>query len=143
MTKHNIDSAIEQFLDQLSIETLSRAKELAPVDKGHLRQHTKLLDKRAGQRVIGTDKIIYYAKWVYYGTRPHTIKPKRKKALKTPYGVYKKVKHPGTKPNPYLENALAQLVANGTFARIVDDANFPEGVANELGLDKFAREWSK
>ena len=30
-------------------------------------------------------------------TRPHVIRPRRKKALKTPYGPKGKVNHPGTK----------------------------------------------
>jgi phage gpG-like protein len=46
-----------------------------------------------------------YAKWVEFGTKPHTILPKRRKALKIPtpegYIFRKRVSHPGSKPYPY------------------------------------------
>jgi len=47
-----------------------------------------------------------YAKFVEYGTKPHIIKPLRRKALKIPteqgYVFARKVKHPGSKPYPFL-----------------------------------------
>jgi hypothetical protein len=46
-----------------------------------------------------------YAKFVEFGTKPHTILPKRRKALKIPspegYIFRKKVSHPGSKPYPF------------------------------------------
>ncbi|ADO45309.1 hypothetical protein Hydth_0913 [Hydrogenobacter thermophilus TK-6] len=46
-----------------------------------------------------------YAKYVEFGTKPHTILPKRRKALKIPtaegYIFRKKGNHPGSKPYPY------------------------------------------
>jgi len=46
-----------------------------------------------------------YAKFVEFGTKPHTILPKRRKALKisTPKGYIfrKSVSHPGSKPYPF------------------------------------------
>jgi hypothetical protein len=46
-----------------------------------------------------------YAKYVEFGTKPHAILPKRRKALKIPtpegYIFRKKVNHPGSKPYPY------------------------------------------
>ncbi len=46
-----------------------------------------------------------YAKYVEFGTKPHIILPKRRKALKilTPEGYIfrKKVSHPGSKPYPF------------------------------------------
>jgi hypothetical protein len=46
-----------------------------------------------------------YAKWVEFGTKPHAILPKRRKALKIPtpegYIFRKKVSHPGSKPYPF------------------------------------------
>jgi hypothetical protein len=45
--------------------------------------------------------------WIYVidGTKPHIIRAKYKKALKTPYGAFKSVKHPGTKSNPFIDRA--------------------------------------
>jgi hypothetical protein len=46
-----------------------------------------------------------YAKYVEFGTKPHAILPKRRKALKIPtpegYIFRKKVSHPGSKPYPF------------------------------------------
>lgn len=59
--------------------------------------------------VIGTN--IEYASFIEYGTRAHEIRPINGKALKWkgPNGKYmfaKKVKHPGTKANPFLVPAF-------------------------------------
>jgi phage gpG-like protein len=46
-----------------------------------------------------------YAPYVEYGTRPHTIMPRNRKALKIPtrdgFIFRKRVSHPGSKPYPY------------------------------------------
>jgi len=46
-----------------------------------------------------------YARFVEFGTKPHVILPKRRKALKIPtpegYIFRKKVSHPGSKPYPF------------------------------------------
>jgi hypothetical protein len=46
-----------------------------------------------------------YAKYVEFGTKPHAILPKRRKALKIPtpegYIFRKRVSHPGSKPYPF------------------------------------------
>jgi hypothetical protein len=56
---------------------------------------------------IGTE--LDYAKFVIEGTRPHDIYPRDKKALFWPGARHPvtHVHHPGTKPNPFLEEALA------------------------------------
>jgi hypothetical protein len=69
-----------------------------------------------------------YAPFVEFGTKPHTIVPKDAKALYWPGAAHpvRKVNHPGTKPNQFMErivsksqdeinqqfgNALAQITA--------------------------------
>lgn len=56
---------------------------------------------------------VEYAEWVHDGTRPHTIRPRRAKALRFVVGgrvVYAKVvDHPGTKPRPFLDRALREV----------------------------------
>ncbi len=44
-----------------------------------------------------------YSSAVEYGTKAHTIRAKNKKVLKSKYGVFfgKKVRHPGTKAQPF------------------------------------------
>jgi hypothetical protein len=56
-----------------------------------------------------------YATMVHDGTRPHVIRPRRKKALrflwkkKGRWVVLKKVNHPGTKARPWLWRALVEI----------------------------------
>jgi hypothetical protein len=49
--------------------------------------------------------------YVLFGTQPHEIRAKNAGALKTPYGLFKKVNHPGTKPNDFLGRGLLDTVA--------------------------------
>jgi HK97 gp10 family phage protein len=57
---------------------------------------------KAGQR---------YGVYVHEGTRPHVIMPRSKKALfwRGASHPVRKVRHPGTRANPFLTNALNQL----------------------------------
>lgn len=50
-----------------------------------------------------------YAPYVEFGTKPHVIVPKDKKALYWPGAAHPvmRVNHPGTKPNPYMERIVA------------------------------------
>ncbi len=50
--------------------------------------------------VVGTPEL--YGKYHQTGTDPYIIEPKTKKALKTPYGVFKKVHHTGLPARPFL-----------------------------------------
>lgn len=51
-----------------------------------------------------------YARPVYFGTKPHIIAPKVRKALRWPSGnefvFARMVRHPGTRPDPFLREAL-------------------------------------
>jgi len=101
----------------------------------------------AFEGVVGTNT--EYAPYVEFGTRPHEIRPKGKKALS--YGVYqirtkwlrsartlknskteqtgkvvvRSVKHPGTRPQPFLEPAFrngekeAEKIFNMAFERAI------------------------
>lgn len=50
-----------------------------------------------------------YAPYVEFGTKPHVIVPREKKALYWPGAAHpvRKVNHPGTKPNPFMERIIA------------------------------------
>ncbi len=50
--------------------------------------------------VVGTPEL--YGKYHQTGTDPYIIEPKTQKALKTPYGVFKKVHHTGLPARPFL-----------------------------------------
>lgn len=50
-----------------------------------------------GWAAVGTN-VLYAAIHQFGGkTRPHTIEPRNKKALRTPYGIFRRVHHPGSR----------------------------------------------
>lgn len=65
----------------------------------------------SGRAVIGTN--LQYAEMVSTGTRPHTISAAPGRALYWPGAAHpvRSVNHPGTRPNPYVDNALAGVGA--------------------------------
>ena len=74
----------------------------------------------AGGRAVGHDaNRAPHAVFVNFGTRPHEIRPKNKKALRWPtpdgFRFAKWVKHPGYRGDPYIikakDDALAQFDA--------------------------------
>ena len=121
------DKSIERFLDLAGEMLRADAVREAPVVEGRLRGDITVFPKRKGEVSVGNTALIEYAKYVYYGTKPHTIKPKKRKALKTPYGVFRSVNHPGTKPNPYLDRALQSMISSGRLNRLLD------GFTEEMG----------
>ena len=60
-----------------------------------------------GRVVVGTN--VQYARMVSEGTRAHRIEARNAKALFWPGAAHpvRSVRHPGTKPNPYVEEAVA------------------------------------
>lgn len=60
------------------------------------------------------DALAPYGKWVHDGSRPHTIKPKNRKALRWVKGsnfvFAKKVNHPGYKGDAFFELAVRDEV---------------------------------
>ena len=115
-----MQKAIKNFINRMANEIMVIAKNKAPVDTANLQGDIRVL-KNASESsltaVIGNTKEASYAKFVHFGTKPFTIKPKKKKALKTKFGVFKKVKHPGSKANPYFEKAVNSYTHSGEFSR--------------------------
>ena len=115
------EEAIAQFLRQGAEMLRTEATNNAPVITGRLRGDITVFPQTSPAEIsVGNTSLIDYAVYVYYGTKPHTIRPKKKKGLKTPYGIFKKVQHPGTKANPYLDDALESLVRSGKLERLLD-----------------------
>jgi hypothetical protein len=139
-----IDKKTQELLFRVGVEVANRAKVIAPIVSGNLRNDIQVFDDDLidGVIAIGNTQITPYAKFVHDGTKPYEIRPKRKKALKTPYGVYKKVNHPGIKANPYLEKALKDVVSSGVIEQIADAVALEDEVIKALNLDKFKSEWS-
>jgi len=97
------------------------------LSKRAVSRHTKTgrMERNLTKRVRGnTGEIFFlnqgmikggvnYALFVHYGTRPHSIYPKNKKALRWKSGgkfvFAKRVNHPGYKGDPFFDRVQAQL----------------------------------
>ena len=133
-----VDKELQDLLFRIATEVANRAKEIAPVVTGNLRNDIQVFDEHisSGFVEVGNTTIAPYAKAVHFGTKPYEIRPKRAKALKTPYGLYKKVKHPGIKANPYLEKALDDVNKDGSIDKIFDNfSEVEEMIIRKLGLN--------
>ena len=109
----NFNSALKRFLFRIGSGARYRAKQVAPYKTGNLKKDIQVFDERIDSFSIsvGNTKLAPYAKFVYFGTRPHVIKPKKMKALankKSGQIFGKSVNHPGTKANPYIEKAFSE-----------------------------------
>lgn len=96
---------------------------LAAVDTGRMRQSIAV--RKQGQDiVIGPNT--EYAGYVEFGTKPHVIEPKPgKKALAFKMGgntvIVRRVKHPGTKAQPFVRPAFEAWV--DTLGGLVAEAH--------------------
>ncbi len=126
-----MSDAIDTFLLQAAAMLQGQAANEAPISTGKLRADISVIEEpRVHEISVGNTRLIEYAKYVYYGTKPHAIKPKRKKALKTKYGVFAKVNHPGTKADKYLERALDGMVSSGKLRGLLD--GFGDAMSEEI-----------
>lgn len=109
-------SAAVQLVQKAQRQTLTRAKVTSPVDSGMLRNsHVAEPIKVSGDKVTTEISVEGgakqdYAMYVHEGTKPHVIKPRRKKVLSWKGAEGRvfatAVNHPGTEPRPWLRNAL-------------------------------------
>ena len=110
----------------------ARAVRNAPSSFGRLRQSIQPKVKEGeGEVSVNVD----YAGAVEFGSRPHDIRPKRKKALAFKPGagfrfwnekgriVVKRVRHPGTEAQPFLTPALEKEAPNfvATVKQIIEN----------------------
>lgn len=98
--------ATNQQLQAIALILQSELKRACPVDTSRLRQSIKVRVIPGGLRIFMAE----YGKDVEFGTAPHVIRPKNKKALKFKSGgktiITKQVNHPGTRPNPFIRDTL-------------------------------------
>jgi HK97 gp10 family phage protein len=112
----------QQVLVQSANQILAEMEALVPVDTGRLR--TSLQIRVDTDRVIigPNENIAPYGGYVEFGTKPHTIVPKKPGGVlvfkMNGQTVYtKKVRHPGTKAQPYVRPAFEAWVDSlGTMA---------------------------
>lgn len=110
----------QNLVSEVTRRTLNRATVLAPVDTGRLRSSGDMRVKRGSKKVVG--EVIFdvnYAAAVHEGSRPHTIRARKRKSLRFVVGgqvIYAKaVHHPGTRPRPFLRTALEEEAGRENF----------------------------
>ena len=112
----------QQVLVQASNQILAEMESRVPVDTGKLRNSLQIRVDTDKVTIGPNEDIAPYGGYVEFGTKPHTIRPK------TPGGVLvfkmngktvytKKVRHPGTKAQPFVRPAFEAWVDSlGTMA---------------------------
>ena len=89
-----------------------RARDLVPVEAGRLRDSIKLDKVDELKMIVSADAP--YSGFVEFGTRPHVIRPKVRRALRFEVDgkvvFATRVYHPGTSPHPFFEPAFDYVV---------------------------------
>ena len=107
-----IDVRLERVKEEIAFRMEAEAVRLVPVDTGNLK--LSITSGVKGNQIwvgAGFHEDVNYAAHVEYGTKPHIIRPKNKKALafkgsKGEDVVVKKVNIPRIRPQPFLRPAL-------------------------------------
>ncbi len=122
--RDDIRGGIRAGMGNLLGELEAHSVREAPVDTSDL--VNSITTYMADSGLAGTLKATAaHARYVHEGTRPHVILPRKKKALFWPGAGHpvRKVKHPGTKPNPFFVRAISKAGPQSAFE---------EGLANYL-----------
>lgn len=103
-TKGAIQKMIGRALEKTMYDIVADIVVHCPVDTGFTR-NTVRGEVNGMTITIHAGGAIHH---IEYGTPPHEIRPKGKKALSWPGAEHpvKKVQHPGTRPNPIVRSAL-------------------------------------
>jgi HK97 gp10 family phage protein len=101
-TKDNVQKVLNNTGFNIEAQAKINLDRNKSVVTGHLRRG--IATKIGNMEVTVHTSNIKYAPMVEYGTRPHLIKPKNKKALYWKGAKYpvKTVNHKGSRPKPYL-----------------------------------------
>lgn len=85
----------------------------APRKTGKLKASVQKVSTNTGGMIFLSKSIAPYSDYVIDGTRPHVIVAKNKRALFWKGGKHpvKKVKHPGTKSNPFVDRGFNKSMA--------------------------------
>lgn len=104
-----ISDDVKRAVERTRIDVQNEARRRVPVDTGRLRSSIVSRSENSGRTVgyvVGTN--VNYAAAVEYGTAPHVIKPKNKKALFWPGARHPvaQANHPGTRAQPFMRPAV-------------------------------------
>lgn len=89
---------------------LAEVKQNIPVQQGYLRQSARITTRKSRDGQVSAsvkvgNHLAFYAHMVEYGTRPHTIAPKRSAMQIGGQFVAGTVEHPGARPRPFMRPA--------------------------------------
>lgn len=109
----SLEGDVGRYMERLGEQAAEIARTLCPVDTGALR--ASIRSDMGADLTVEVSANTDYAVHVHEGTAPHTITPKRARVLRFPTKggrvVYTtKVEHPGTKPHPFLMDAIRIVV---------------------------------
>lgn len=109
----------------LGLAAVHEQKVLAPYRTRNLQRSIHLESWSARQAT--TVASAHYAAHVEYGTRPHDIRPRRRKVLRFSVGgrvVFTKlVHHPGTRPQPFMVPGARKALDRVGISAIIDAWN--------------------
>lgn len=119
-----VQKAPAGMMRTLGLRAIRYQKQEAPVKTGNLRRTIHLESANAVQAV--TVASARYAAHVELGTRPHVIRPRRRKFLKFSAGgrviFTKMVRHPGTKAQPYMVPGAKRALREQAGVKPIVDA---------------------
>ncbi|PIE73513.1 MAG: hypothetical protein CSA19_01955 [Deltaproteobacteria bacterium] len=117
-----MDVLKEQVLYEVAQSIKKLAYTYAPKRTHNLARDIQIFDEhiKQGWVEVGNSRLASYAVFVHsgtgiYGKHKRRIKPKNKKALRTPFGIFKSVK--GQRANPYLQKALDHYTNSGALQK--------------------------
>ncbi len=106
---------LEVKTHEIALSLQNNIKKQAPYYQGRLKRSIRVDTRIAKKFSVITgywdEGLAPHGIFVLAGTRPHVIRAKNKNALNTPNGPFKKVNHPGTKPNDFLGRGLLDTIA--------------------------------
>lgn len=134
----------QKLLHSIGVAITNRAKDIAPVDTGELQASIDIIKETKESVTIGhranpnlkTKDGWFYPTLVHegtgiYGKRKKRIKPKKAKALNTPFGYFKSIA--GQKAYPYLSDATEDVIRGKQMETIVD--SFTEDLGKDVVED--------
>jgi HK97 gp10 family phage protein len=101
--------AVSAIVRKTALDVEANAKAIVPVDTGTLKNSIQMEMTSPTSAIVSAHA--EYAEAVEYGTRPHVIRPKSKKALYWPGASHPvmMVSHPGSRAKPFMRPAAEKV----------------------------------
>jgi len=116
-----VNDILQRRMRQIIRLVAADARTNAPVDTGRMAQAIKedpIVSEGPFRVIGGVTSHAPYSIYVHQGTAPHVIRPRNASALKFEAGgrtiFASSVRHPGTRPRPFLTNAVARVLRDLT-----------------------------